>query len=360
MITPRWVTTPNQPIGIKNVLVYLIGCLDNPQTLNQTFDIGGKEILTYRDLMMTYAKEAGLKKRTIIGVPVFTPKLSSLWINLVTPVPAYIARPLAEGMRNPVICNENRIREIIPQDLMTCEEAIRLALDKIQHHQVESHWTDAGLLLHPEWASPDEPVWAGGTIYSDCRTLIVESQPSDIWKPLVRLGGGTGWYYGNWMWQLRGLLDKLVGGVGLRRGRRHPYELAPGDALDFWRVSTVIPDQRLVLFAEMKLPGQAVLEFRLKKLDATRTQVTQLARFLPKGLFGLAYWWVVSPFHAYVFNGMLTGIAHASGFKILEGPTLVPPPKEMKKRSDATGGTLGATVPRSAKRTKHQSKGLQT
>lgn len=333
MITPRWVTTPNQPIGIKNVLTYLIGCLDNKKTFGQSFDIGGEEILTYRDLMMTYAREADLPSRKIISVPVFTPRLSSLWIHLVTPVPAYIARPLAEGLRTPVVCKENRIREIIPQDLMTCEAAIRLALDKVQHHQVESHWTDAGLLQHPEWASPEEPNWAGGTVYSDCRRLVVEAQPSDIWKPLVRLGGATGWYYGNWLWRLRGIMDRVVGGVGLKRGRRHPYELSPGDALDFWRVSSVIPDERLVLVAEMKLPGQAVLEFRLKKLDATRTEVVQLARFLPKGLLGIAYWYAVMPLHNFVFSGMLEGIARASGFRTIEGPTLAKFPHPKPKLS---------------------------
>ncbi|MFN8552156.1 MAG: SDR family oxidoreductase [Candidatus Obscuribacterales bacterium] len=335
MITPRWVTTPNQPIAIKNVLTYLIGCLDNEKTIGQTFDIGGEEILTYRDLMTTYAEEAELPPRKIISVPVFTPRLSSLWIHLVTPVPAYIARPLAEGLRTPVVCQENRIRDIIPQELMTCRAAIKLALDKVQHQQVESHWTDAGLLRHPEWASPEEPHWAGGTVYSDCRRVVVEAQPSDIWKPVVRLGGTTGWYYGNWLWRLRGLMDRVVGGVGLKRGRRHPYELSPGDALDFWRVSSVIPDERLVLVAEMKLPGQAVLEFRIKKLDAARTEVLQIARFLPKGLLGIAYWYAVMPLHNVVFNGMLEGTARASGYKTVEGPKLAAVPQFSSKLSAA-------------------------
>ncbi len=335
MITPRWVTTPNQPIAIRNVLTYLVGCLDNSKTYGQTFDIGGEEILTYKELMQTYAAEAGLTPRKIISVPVFTPRLSSYWIHLVTPVPAYIARPLAEGLRTPVVCKENRIREIIPQKLLDSRTAIRLALDKVQHHQVESHWTDAGLLRHPEWASPEEPNWAGGTVYSDCRSLIVEAQPRDVWKPLVRLGGATGWYYGNWMWHLRGILDRLVGGVGLKRGRRHPYELSPGDALDFWRVSSVIPDERLVLVAEMKLPGQAVLEFRLKKLDSTRTEVLQIARFLPRGLLGIIYWYAVTPLHRFVFNGMLSGIAKASGFKTIQGPSHAPFPSPPPKLSPA-------------------------
>jgi hypothetical protein len=165
---------------------------------------------------------------------------------------------------------------------------------------------------------------------------VVEAQPSDIWKPVVRLGGATGWYYGNWLWRLRGIMDRVVGGVGLKRGRRHPYELSPGDALDFWRVSSVIPDERLVLVAEMKLPGQAVLEFRLKKLDATRTEVVQLARFLPKGLLGIAYWYAVMPLHNFVFSGMLEGIARASGFRTIEGPTLAKFPHPKPKLSSAS------------------------
>ena len=321
MITPRWVTTPNQPIAIRNVLNYLIGCLGNSRTLNETFDIGGEEILTYKDLMLTYAREAGLPLRKIISVPVFTPRLSSLWIHLVTPVPSYLARPLAEGLKTPVVCKDNRIKDIIPQDLWNCETAIRTALNKTQHYEVESHWTDAGLIRHPEWVGSDEPHWAGGTVYNDSRRVLMRAQPEDVWKPLVRLGGTTGWYYGNWLWRLRGLMDRLVGGVGLKRGRRHPYELAPGDALDFWRVLLVKPDERLVLVAEMKLPGQAVLEFRLNKIDEQTTEVLQIARYLPKGLMGMMYWYAVMPLHGFVFNGMLRGIAEASGKETIEGPS---------------------------------------
>jgi len=320
MITPRWVTTPNQPIAIGNVLNYLIGTLGNTSTYSDTFDIGGDEILTYKDLMMTYAREAGLPKRKIIPVPVFTPRLSSLWIHLVTPVPAYLARPLAEGLKTPVVCKDTRIKKIIPQELWNCETAIRTALNKTQHYEVESHWTDAGLVKHPEWVGSDEPHWAGGTVYKDSRRLVMEGEPSDVWEPLVRLGGTTGWYYGDWLWRLRGLMDRLIGGVGLRRGRRHPYELAPGDALDFWRVLVVKPDERLVLVAEMKLPGQAVLEFRLKKIDENKTEVLQIARFLPTGLLGIIYWYAVTPLHGFVFNGMLKGIAEASCQNIVEGP----------------------------------------
>lgn len=318
MITPRWVSTPSQPIAIRNVLNYLVGTLGNKQTYNETFDIGGPEILTYRQLMETYAREAGLPIPFILPVPVFTPKISSYWINFVTPVPAFIARPLAEGLRNPAVCKESRIKNIIPQELLTCAAAIKIAIDRIQHHKVESHWTDAGRLPPVEWFNSSDPDWAGGSVYTDVRSVVIDGSPADAWKAVVRIGGTNGWYYANWLWRLRGLFDSLIGGIGLRKGRRHPDELFTGDAVDFWRVKSVEIDKRLLLIAEMKLPGQAALEFQIKKLDESRTEITQIARFLPSGLLGLAYWFSVTPFHEFIFTGMLTGVANASRRKIVE------------------------------------------
>ncbi len=320
MVTPRWVDTPSQPIAIRNVLFYLIGCLEKDETTGKTFDIGGPEVVRYRDLMQLYTEEAGLKKRLIVPVPVFTPKLSSHWIHLVTPVPSFIARPLAEGLRNPCVCENDEIKTILPQELFTCRAAIALALNKIQHDQVESHWTDAGIVPPSEWATKDDATWAGGTIYEDKRRLVLDGKPEEIWMPIVSLGGSTGYYYGNWLWRLRGLMDSMIGGVGLRRGRRHPHELHPGDCLDFWRVKLVEPGKRLLLVAEMKLPGQALLEFRLQALGDGKTEVRQIARFLPTGLAGILYWFGISPLHDLVFDGMLKGIGDASGFKIAKGP----------------------------------------
>lgn len=308
MITPRWVETASQPISIRNVIDYLARCLDSQETEGKTFDIGGPDILSYRELMQIYAEEAGLKKRIIIPVPVFTPKLSSYWIHLVTPLPASIAQPLAEGLRNPAVCKENSIRNVIPQQLVSCREAIALALFKTEQQLVETHWTDAGW-MPVESTIPGDPDWAGGSAYTDSRKRTVKSSADEIWQRIIRLGGTSGWYYGNWLWRLRGLMDKLIGGVGLNRGRRNRDTIMPGDALDFWRVVDVQPHKRLLLFAEMKLPGKAWLEFRLTENADGHTLVQQTAIFVPSGLLGLLYWWAVSPLHDFVFDGMLTGIA---------------------------------------------------
>jgi uncharacterized protein YbjT (DUF2867 family) len=320
MITPRWVSTPSQPIAIRNVLHYLVSCLTVPDTVGDTFDIGGPSVVTYEELMQTYAEEAHLRRRWIIRVPVFTPRLSSYWIHFVTPVPSYIARPLAEGLKNPAVCRDDRAAKLMPQELLDYRTAIRVALEKIQHHQVLSRWTDAGRIKPAEWMTDEDPIWAGGTFYSDVRRARVQGTAEDLWKPLVRLGGENGWYYGNWLWWLRGVMDLFVGGVGLRRGRRHPSELCPGDVLDFWRVQKVVPNERLVLTAEMKVPGEAVLEFRIVPGPDGTTDLLQIARFHPVGLKGIAYWYAVLPLHHFVFNGMLKGIIKASDRTILIDP----------------------------------------
>lgn len=312
MITPQWVRTPSQPIAVRNVLNYLTGCLKRDETIGQVFDIGGPEVLSYQRLMDTFAEEAGLGKRYVIPVPYFTPRLSSYWIHLVTPVPAYIARPLAEGLRNPAVCKESKIKELIPQELIDCRRAIKLALNRLQYQQVESHWTDAGLIPPVEWFNSQDPNWAGGTVYEDSRSITVDATAEEIWQPIIRLGGDTGWYYGNWLWKLRGFVDRLIGGVGISRGRRHIYDLKPGDALDFWRVVAISPERHLLLFAEMKLPGKAMLEFKVEPLNSTQVRVIQTAKFLPSGLTGLLYWLLVTPLHSLIFGGMLRGIVSAT------------------------------------------------
>ncbi|MDX2108044.1 MAG: SDR family oxidoreductase [Candidatus Melainabacteria bacterium] len=318
MITPKWVSTPSQPIAIRNVLNYLVGALGKEEMYNQTFDIGGPDILSYRQLMRIYALEAGIALPKIIPVPVFTPRLSSYWINFVTPVPAFIARPLAEGLRNEAVCKEDRITQIVPQKLLTCQEAIKIAVDKIQHHQVESHWTDAGKMPPFEWVNSSDPNWAGGTVYNDIRQITITGSAEQAWSAVVKIGGTTGWYYANWLWKLRGWLDFFFGGPGLRKGRRHPNELRHGDAIDFWRVRALEPGRRLLLIAEMRLPGQAALEFKIVPIDSNTTKIIQMARFLPTGLAGLAYWYAVTPLHELIFNGMLLGVVKAAGCKLKE------------------------------------------
>lgn len=308
MITPKWLKTLSQPVAIRNVLEYLSGCLERPETAGKIYDIGGPDILTYHDLMRIYAEEAGLPKRLVIPVPVLTPRLSSYWIHIVTPVPASIARPLAEGLKNPVLCRESEIRSIIPQELLSCRDAIRLALERLKHDAVPSRWTDAGKMPPVEALYEGDPRWAGGTLFEDRRSCQVKASPAEVWNVVSRIGGDNGWYYADWLWVFRGVLDRLAGGVGLRRGRRHSSQIFPGDALDFWRAAQVSEGKRLLLTAEMKLPGKASLEFKIIPAENGQCVLEQTARFWPRGLLGILYWYLVSPLHTLIFSGMMNSI----------------------------------------------------
>lgn len=320
MITPKWVSMPTQPIAITNVLGYLKGCLEHPETRGKTFDIGGPDIVSYRDLFAIFARKAGLPKPVMIPVPVLTPWLSSLWIHLVTPVPAAIARPLAEGLSLPTVCTEHRIRDIIPQDLLTCGQAIERALDRIQQEQVDTCWADAGDLIYPEWAHCGDSGYSGGTILKCGYRAMVQGSASDLWPAVEQVGGETGYYAADLLWKLRGVMDVFSGGVGLQRGRRSRHNLRVGDALDFWRVLEMNAPHRLLLVAEMKLPGQALLEIKITPAGENRCELILLSRFLPKGIWGMAYWYALYPFHQYVFSRMLTGMAKAAGKSLLTPP----------------------------------------
>ncbi|MEM9292089.1 MAG: SDR family oxidoreductase [Acidobacteriota bacterium] len=305
MITPRWVSTECQPIAIRNVLEYLVRCLQVPETAGRHLDIGGRDIHSYADLMHIMAAERGLSRRWILPVPVLTPRLSSAWIHLVTPLSRSIARPLAEGLRNRVVVRNDNATRWMPQPLLSAREAIRLALDKVEQHQVETTWSMAGPI-------PGDPDWAGGTAFRDQRTTTIDASAQQVFAAVCRVGGGHGWYAADWLWRLRGWMDRLVGGPGLRRGRRDPVTVGYGEALDFWRVTGLEADRRLALRAEMKLPGEALLEFRLEPEGSSRTRLIQTALFLPKGLLGLLYWYAVVPLHHVVFAGMLGGIRSAA------------------------------------------------
>lgn len=300
MITPRWVHTPCQPIAIRNVIEALQSVLEAPETAGQTYDIGGPEVLSYREIMRVMAEELQLPKRLIVPVPVLTPRLSSYWIHLVTPIGHAIARPLAEGLRNPVVCREHRIRNIVATEWLDVRGAIRAALSKLASSDVETTWSMAGPI-------PGDPDWAGGKVFRDLRTRHVAAPPEAVYRAVCRVGGGNGWYAADWLWRIRGWMDRLVGGPGLRRGRRNPATVGYGEALDFWRVTGVETNRRLSLRAEMKLPGEALLEFRIRNGDGG-SLIEQEAVFAPRGLLGLAYWYAVLPFHHFVFEGMLNGI----------------------------------------------------
>jgi hypothetical protein len=302
MVTPKWVETNCQPIAVRNVIAYLSRTLTGPETIGGIFDIGGPETLRYRDIMRLMAEELGLPRRAIIPVPVLTPRLSSYWIHLITPLSHNIAQPLAEGLKNPVVCRENHIVQLIPLKLLTVREAIHAALDKMAAHQVETNWSMAGSM-------PGDPEWAGGTVFRDERTIVIVASAPAVFKAFCRIGGNHGWYAANWMWRIRGWLDRLAGGPGLRRGRRDPEIVAYGETLDFWRVVGVEQNLSLALRAEMRLPGVAMLEFLIENQTDHSCTLRQLARFKPRGLFGLLYWYSVAPFHHFVFNGLLRGIA---------------------------------------------------
>jgi uncharacterized protein YbjT (DUF2867 family) len=317
MVTPRWVSTESQPIAIENVLHYLVTCLNCPATVGRTLDIGGAEVMTYREVMQVMAKALGLRRRFIIPVPVLTPRLSSLWIHLVTPLSARIARPLADGLRNRVVCRDDAAACLMPQRLLTIREAIDAALGNTRAQDVETAWFDAGPM-------PGDPDWSGGKVFVDRRSTVVDAPREVVYSAVARIGGDQGYYAADWLWHVRGWMDRLVGGPGLRRGRRHPEHLAYGEALDFWRVTGVEPNHRLELRAEMKLPGDAMLSFEVVPNDDRTESCTliQTARFKPKGLMGLVYWYAVMPLHGIVFQGMLKGIrraaervAHASGLR---------------------------------------------
>ncbi len=334
MITPRWVDTPCQPISITSVLHYLKGCLDLPAALGQTFDIGDDEILSYHQLIDIYAREAGLRPRRIFPVPFFTPKLSSYWIHLITPVPASIAQPLAQGLAVPVVCRDQRIRDLLPHRAPTTRETIRLALRRQRADAVETCWSDAGCMLPPEWAVCGDAEWSGGTIYRCGYRVRLRATPEAVWAPVARIGGRTGYYFADGLWYLRGLIDRLAGGVGLRRGRRHPEQLQIGDALDFWRVLDIDAPRRLRLLAEMKTPGPAVLDFLIEDHGDGTTELSMLSHFEPRGLWGLVYWFSLYPFHEAIFYGMLKAIARQIGAPTVAGPRRftphIPPACELK------------------------------
>jgi uncharacterized protein YndB with AHSA1/START domain len=277
-----------------------VDALGQPLTVGKTLDIGGPDVLSYREIMRIMAEERKLRARLVIPVPVLTPKLSSLWIHLVTPVSRHIARPLAEGLRNPVVCRDDLAQRLMPQRLLTVREAIREALEHLEGARVETTWSMAGRI-------PGDPDWAGGTVFADRREVAVAAPPAEVFRTVCRIGGGHGWYAADALWRLRGALDRLLGGPGLRRGRRNPDQVAYGEALDFWRVTGLEADRRLALRAEMKLPGEALLEFEIEPAPGG-SRLVQTARFRPKGLLGLAYWYAVLPLHGIVFRGMLDGI----------------------------------------------------
>jgi len=311
MVTPKWVGSLVQPIAVRDVLSYLIGSLDLPAGTDRRYDIAGPDILSYRDMMQRYAAVAGLKRRVIIPVPVLSPWLSSQWVNVVTPVPKAIAQPLIESLRNNVVATEHDIEAIIPLELCPFDQAVGLALERTRHAEVPTRWSGAEWPGAPSDPMPTDPDWSGGSVYRDERSVSVDAPADALWRAVEGIGGERGWYSFPLAWAVRGLLDRLVGGVGLRRGRRDPDRLAVGEPVDFWRVEALERPTLLRLRAEMKLPGEAWLEFSITG-TGTGTVLHQKALFIPHGLPGHLYWWSISPFHGVVFGSMIANLAAAA------------------------------------------------
>ncbi len=307
MITPRWVETKCQPIGVKNVMEFLEGVLLQPAYYNCDFDIGGPDILTYKEMMLQFAAVRRLKRR-IITVPVMTPKLSSYWLYFVTSTSYALAKNLVDSMKVNVVCRPNQLAGDLHIELLTYKQAVEMAFQKIEQNEVVSSWKDAFSAFNTNTAIIKNAEVPSFGCFKDIKKRAVGDKEEQIFNNIWSIGGEKGWYYGNTLWKARGFLDKAFGGVGLRRGRTSPSSLHSGDSLDFWRV--LVADRkskRLLLYAEMKMPGEAWLEFKLEPCKDGNTLV-QTATFRPKGLLGRLYWYSVLPFHFFIFNGMINNL----------------------------------------------------
>jgi uncharacterized protein YbjT (DUF2867 family) len=318
MITPRWVAVSAQPIAIEDLITILQRSGSYAFDGSQVVEIGGPDVMTYADLLHAYAAAIN-KKRYLIPVPFLTPRLSSLWLGLVTPIYARVGRKLIDSIREPSVATNNRAAELLDHEPMTVTAAIRRALENEGLRAPETRWLDSrsagGVPLPAE--RPPRPY----KLFTDDRSIVVHATPEQAFGPIRCIGGKVGWYYGDWLWQLRGLMDLVVGGVGMRRGRAHAQNLAVGDVLDFWRVEQFDPDGYLRLRAEMKLPGTAWLEFKVTATD-DGCRIRQKATFHASPFWGRLYWWAVHPLHEFVFGGMLRNIA----------ATALAPPKEVNER----------------------------
>jgi len=320
LIAPRWLTTQCRPIAIRNVLDYLVGCLRYPETTGKTYDLAGPEILTCLDLMRMYAEEANLPKRPVISIPAFLPKLSSYGIHIVTPLHTCLARGLSEVLSNETATLEDPIDRVITQKLMDCRQAIRLALEQSQHELTEEVQKESLSIPPPEWRYTGDPDWTGGIAYKYARSIILKTPPEEIWDDLSRIGTVRDWYGNGIFWKFRGLLDRLAGGIGMRRGRTDSQNLNPGDRVDFWRILRIKSRARLLLVSEMKLPGTGALDFHLSRIDNEKTRLELCAKFAPRGMPGFLYWHLLSPFYRGVLDAQLRSIAKRIGKPVVSGP----------------------------------------
>ncbi len=315
MVTPRWVHNRVQPIAVRDVLHYLVHAATLQGEINRGFDIGGPDVLSYLDMMRRYARVAELPRRLVLPVPVLTPWLSAQWVNLVTPVPRSIAVPLIESLVHEVVCQDDDISAYIPEPdagRISYERAIELALGRIRDADVPTRWSDAAIPGAPSGPLPSDPAWAGGTLYEDVRERRTSAEVEVLWQVIESIGGEHGWYSFPLAWSVRGWIDRLLGGVGLRRGRRDPRHLHLGEALDWWRVEYLDRPHELRLRAEMRLPGRAWLELSALPDPAGGARYRQRAVFEPHGLAGHLYWKGIAPFHGLIFGGMVRNITNTA------------------------------------------------
>ena len=301
MVTPSWVRTRCQPIAVKDILTVLIELVDDDQAGHQILEVGGPDVLTYEEMMQVYAEVAGLRPRVIVPVSVLSPSLSSRWVGLVTPVPTRVARPLIDSLTIEVVVSDNHASRVVGPSLTSYRQAVSDALQRVENHDDETRWAEA--VAQPAARLPTDPSWAG-TRWLRNRKVIETQAPVDyVFWAVARIGGEVGYYAAGWAWRLRGLIDRWLGGVGLRRSPGPRGELKTGDIVDFWRVADVQHQRRLLLVAEMRLPGEAWLEFEIEG-EGGHTVLTQTAHFAPRGLWGRLYWFLLLPFHFMVFGPM--------------------------------------------------------
>ncbi|MBB5842738.1 uncharacterized protein YbjT (DUF2867 family) [Conyzicola lurida] len=314
MPAPKWVRNFIQPIAVRDVLYYLVEAAELPPEVNRTFDIGGPDVLRYGQMMNGYAVEAGLPQRPIAPLPVLTPWLASQWVNLVTPIPRALAVPIIASLQYDCVARENDIDDVIPRPeggLTGYRRAVSLALGKERAGEVETSWQDSSVFGAPSDPLPSDPEWSGHTVFTDLREKHSAASPAELWRVVESIGGDNGWYSFPLAWAARGWADKLVGGVGLRRGRRNPDRLNLGEALDFWRVEEIDRGRFLRLRAEMRVPGAAWLELTVTP-EGEGSRYRQRAVFFPKGLAGRLYWFSILPFHGVIFAGMVERITAAA------------------------------------------------
>jgi len=315
MPAPKWVRNFIQPIAVRDVLHYLVNAAGLPSSVNRTFDIGGPDVLRYGQMMNGYALEAGLHQRPIASLPVLTPWLASQWVNLVTPIPRALAIPIIASLQYDCVIQENDIEEFIPAPeggLTGYRTSVRLALGKMRAGEVETSWQNSSIAGAPSDLLPSDPDWSGHTVFTDARQQHSEANVDELWSVVEGIGGENGWYSFPLAWAARGWMDKVVGGVGLRRGRRDARRLSVGDALDFWRVEQIDRGRFLRLRAEMKVPGGAWLEMTTEADPAGGSTYSQRAVFFPSGLAGRLYWFAILPFHGVIFAGMANRITQAA------------------------------------------------